>query len=578
MGKFLLGLITGVILVALFIVIGAFAVASFRTRPARVADGSTLILHLQGDVPETPAAGISLSIPFVQTGSSVTVENVWSMLRRAASDPRIKGVVFEPDGASPGWAKMQEIHADLEQFRKSGKPLTAYLKRPNSREYYMATACSKIYMSPVDVLDLKGVGLELMYFKNTLDKLGVHVDVEHAGKYKDYGDMFTRASMSPETDEVMSSLADEIYADLVNTIAKGRGKDAAAIRDIIDNGPFIAKQAKANGLVDDLRYEDQVLAGLKKTTEQEYTVAPASGKEKIAFVVAEGTIVRNGPVSFDGSTSLQSDAFDKMINGIANDSTVKGVIVRIDSPGGEDVASDELLHAMQDLHRKKPVVISMSDAAASGGYYMAMTGDPVIAYPETETGSIGVVFGKPNLHGLYDKLGITKDSVSRGRFARIESDYESLTEPEREKLRQGIDSDYENFLGKVAASRKKPVSAIEPIAQGRVWLGDQAKANGLVDELGGIDRALEMIKAKAGIPGASEVNLVLYPPKRSVLDLLFSSDAFNSNSSTEANSEVDALLSAAGLEPLRAAWHDASLRVWMRGGMLRMMPFTIQIR
>jgi protease IV len=569
MGKFLLGLLTGVILVALFIVIGIFAVASLRTRPARVADGSTLILHLQGDIPETPPVDFSFSIPLVQTGTPVTVENIWSMLRRAAADPRIKGVIFEPEGATPGWAKMQEIHADLEQFRKSGKPLTAYLKRPNAREYYMATACSKIYMSPVDVLDLKGVALELMYFKNTLDKLGVHVDVEHAGKYKDYGDMFTRSSMSPETNEVISSLADEIYGDLVNTIAKGRGKDPAAVRDIIDNGPFLAKQAKASGLIDDLRYEDQILAGLKKATEQEYAAAPASGKDKIAFVVAEGTIIRDGPVAFDGSTSLQSEAFDKMIARIANDSTVKGVIVRIDSPGGEDVASDELLHGMQDLHRKKPVVISMSDAAASGGYYMAMTGDPLIAYPMTETGSIGVVFGKPNLHGLYDKLGITKDFVSRGRFARIESDYESLTEPEREKLRQGIDSDYENFLGKVAAARKKPVSAIEPIAQGRVWLGDQAKANGLVDELGGIDRALEMIKAKAGIPAASEVNLVLYPPKRSVFDLVF-----NSNS----NAEADALLSGAGLEPLRAAWHDASLRVWMRGGMLRMMPFTIQIR
>jgi protease-4 len=566
MGKFLLGVLAGVILVALFIVIGVFAVASFRTRPARVADGSTLILHLQGDIPETPPA---VSIPFLQTETPVTVENIWSMLRRAASDARIKGVIFEPEGATPGWAKMQEIHADLEQFRKSGKPLTAYLKRPNSREYYMATACSKIYMSPVDVLDLKGVGLELMYFKNTLDKLGVHVDVEHAGKYKDYGDMFTRASMSPETNEVMSSLVDEIYGDLVNTIAKGRGKDPAAIRDIIDNGPFLAKQAKANGLIDDIRYEDQILAGLKKTTEQEYADSPASGKNKIAFVVAEGTIVRGGPVAFDGSTALASDSFDKMIARIANDSTVKGVIVRIDSGGGEDVASDELLHAMQDLHRKKPVVISMSDAAASGAYYMAMTGDPVIAYPATETGSIGVVFGKPNLHGLYDKLGITKDSVSRGRFARIESDYESLTEAERDKLRQGIDSDYENFLAKVAASRKKPVSAIEPIAQGRVWLGDQAKANGLVDELGGIDRALEMIKAKAGIPSASDVNLVLYPPKRSVLDLVF-----NSNSTNEA----DAVLSGTGLEPLRAAWHDASLRVWMCGGMLRMMPFTIQIR
>ncbi len=259
----------------------------------------------------------------------------------------------------------------------------------------------------------------------------------------------------------------------------------------------------------------------------------------------------------------------KLLTRVANDKTIKGVIVRIDSPGGEDVASDELLHAMEDLHRKKPVVISMSDDAASGGYYMAMTGDPIVAYPATETGSIGVVFGKPNLHGLYDKLGITKDSVSRGRFAQIESDYASLTEVESEKLRQGIDSDYENFLGKVAAARKKPVSAIEPIAQGRVWLGDQAKTNGLVDELGGIDRALELIKAKAGIPSGSEVNLVLYPPKRSVFDLMFRANP---------DAEAEALLSGVGLEPLRSAWHDASLRVWIRGGMLRMMPFVITIR
>jgi protease-4 len=258
-----------------------------------------------------------------------------------------------------------------------------------------------------------------------------------------------------------------------------------------------------------------------------------------------------------------------MLNRVANDSTIKGVIVRIDSPGGEDVASDEIWRAMNELHRKKPTVISMSDDAASGGYYMAMSGDPLIAYPATITGSIGVVFGKPNLHGLYDKVGVTKDFVSRGRFALIESDYASLNDAEREKLRQGIDADYEQFVGKVAAARKKPVSAIEPIAQGRVWLGDQAKANGLVDQLGGIDRAVEMVKAKAGIAAGAEVSLVLYPPKRSLLEMLVRPNA---------DAEADAMLSGVGLESIRAAWHDASLRVWMRGGMLRMMPFTIQFR
>jgi protease IV len=583
MGKFLLGLLTGAIVVVLIAVIAVFAVASLRTRPAAIADGSTLILHLQGDAPESPP--VDVTIPFLQPRTPVTVENIWSMLRHAAADSRIKAVVFEPQGASVGWAKMQEIRADLEQFRKSGKPLIAYMRAANMRDYYMASACSKIYMSPVDELDVKGIGLELMYYKNTLDKLGVQVDVEHVGKYKDYGDQFTRSSMSPETKEVMTSLIDNLFADLIDTIAKGRGKSPETVRALIDDGPFLAKQAKANGLVDGLRYEDEVLGELKttlhqtelkKTTEQEYVNVPDSaaggaGRDQIAFVVGEGSISRGDSATsaLSGDNGLESEAFDKMLSKVANDSDIKGVIVRIDSPGGEVSASDDMWRAMNELHKKKPMVISMSDDAASGGYYMAMSGDTIVAYPGTITGSIGVVFGKPNLHGLYDKIGVTKDSVSRGRFAMIESDYASLTEPERAKLREDIDSDYEDFVGKVAASRKKPVSAIEPIAQGRVWLGNQAKANGLVDELGGLDRAIELIKKKSGIPSGDKVSLVLYPAKRSVFDVLFRSNP---------DSETDALLSGVGLGSLKTAWHDASLRVWLRGGMLRMLPFSIQIK
>jgi protease-4 len=582
MGKFLVGLVTGAVVTVLIIVIGGFAIASLRSRPASIADGSTLILHLTGDAPETPP--VEVSIPFLQQKTPLTVENIWSMLRRAAADSRIKAVVFEPEGSTVGWAKMQEIRADLEQFRKSGKPLIAYLKAANSRDYYMASACSKIYMSPTDELDLKGVGLELMYFKNTFDKLGVQVDVEHVGKYKDYGDQFTRSSMSPETKEVMNGLVDSLYGDLVNTIAKGRGKSPDTIRAAIDDGPFLSKQALAKGLIDSLRYEDEAFGEikttlhqteLKKTSEHEYANVPDSGtgSDRIAFVVGEGSITRGDieTSALSGDRGLESEAFDKMLSRVANDSSIKGVIVRIDSPGGEVPASDDMWRAMNELHKKKPVVISMSDDAASGGYYMAMSGDTLVAYPGTITGSIGVVFGKANLHGLYDKLGITKDFVSRGRYARIESDYASLTDAERAKLREDIDYEYEDFVGKVAAARKKPASAIEPLAQGRVWLGDQAKANGLVDELGGLDRAIELIKAKSGIPSGNKVSLVLYPAKRSLLDVLF-----RSNPDSEAG--TDAMLSGVGLEPLRTAWHDASLRVWMRGGMIRMLPFSIQIK
>jgi protease-4 len=444
----------------------------------------------------------------------------------------------------------------------------------------MATACSKIYLAPVDLLDLKGVALGTMYFKNTLDKLGVQVDVEHAGKYKDYGDMFTRATMSNETREVLTSMVDDIYGDLVATIAKARGKDAATMRNIIDNGPFLGSQALIAGLVDELRFEDQVFgelraqlhqSELKKISERDYLDVPDSdaglrGTDKIAWVVGDGSITRGSADSTDTS-GIQSESFDKMLSRVANDSSVKGVIVRIDSPGGEVSASDDIWRAMNELGKKKPVVISMSDDAASGGYYMAMSGAPIVAYPATITGSIGVVFGKPNLHGLYDKLGITKDYVARGRFALLDSDYESLSDAGKEKLKQGIDDEYDDFVKKVAASRKKPVEVIQQLAQGRVWMGDQARANGLVDELGGIDRAVELIKAKSGIPASSQVSFVLYPAKRSLWDMAFKSNP---------DSEAEAMLRAAGLEPLRAAWRDASLRVWMRGGMIRMMPFTIE--
>ncbi len=583
MGKFLLGLFTGAVLVVLIAVIGFFAIASLKSKPPVIADNSTLVLHLEGDVPERPPVELpfagAVDLPFVQGNAPLTVENVWSMLRRAAGDPKIKGIVLEPQNLSIGWAKMQEIRADVESFRKSGKPVFAYLRSPGAREYYVATAASKVFMGPVDLLNLKGIAFGMMYFKNTLDKLGVKVDVQHAGKYKDYGDMFVRTDMSPETREVMNSVADDVYGDLVNAIAKGRNKSAGDVRGIIDNGPFLSSQAKQYGLVDDLRYEDEVFGQLraqlhqnelKKVGEKEYAEVPdnsAARGDRIAFVVAEGTITRGDPSNTNDTDGLQSEDFDRMLNRVSNDSSVKAVIVRIDSPGGEVTASDDMWRAMNDLKSKKPVVVSMSDDAASGGYYMAMCGAPIVAYPETFTGSIGVVFGKPDLHGLYDKVGVSEDFVSRGRFALIDSEYFPLSDAGRQKLKEGIDSDYQQFVARVAASRRKPVDAIQAVAQGRVWMGDQARANGLVDELGGIDRAIDMAKRAAGIPATSQTHLVIYPPRRSLWDILM-----HSNSS---DAQMNELLSRAGLEGLRAAWKDARLRVWMRGGRLAMQPFAV---
>jgi protease-4 len=258
---------------------------------------------------------------------------------------------------------------------------------------------------------------------------------------------------------------------------------------------------------------------------------------------------------------LTSYGFNKMLKEIERDNTIKGVVVRIDSPGGEVMASDEMWRQMNLLSKKKPMVISMSDLAASGGYYMAMTGDPIVAYPGTLTGSIGVVFGKPTLRGLYDKLGVSKDAIDRGRHAGIDSDYKPLTPEEREILKRGIDETYRDFISTVAAGRKRSPTEIEAIAQGRVWLGSQAKANGLVDELGGLDTAIDVVKKKANLPAGEQVRVTVSPPRRTLFDTLLK------------RSQEDALESS-----LARVFGPVPYHAWMQGGMLRMMPYWIEIK
>jgi protease-4 len=574
MVKFLIGLITGVLLVFLAFAFLVFILFQFREKPPQIAENSVLVLRLEGDIPEKPP--LELPAFLGGGGSGLTVAQVWMTLQKAAADSRIKAIVLEPEGLSAGWGKIEEIRADLERFRKSGKPVYAFLRAPYTHDYYVALAADRIYLGPQEPLMLKGLRAESMYFRKTLDKLGVSVDVEHAGKYKDYGDMFTRSDMSPETREVMTSVVDDVYGNLVARIAEGRKKSPEEVRTIIDQGPFTAAQARQAGLVDELRFEDQVWgelkdrlhsAELKKVAAGEYMNVPMEavglkGKSRIALVIGEGDVTR-GRAGDDGSAgnSLTSYGFDKLLRQVAGDSTIKGVVVRIDSPGGEQVASDEIWRQMNLLSKQKPLVFSMSDLAASGGYYIAMTGDPIVAYPETMTGSIGVVFGKPNLHGLYDKLGITKDSVQRGKHADIDSDYASLTEDERRILRDGIDESYKDFVGKVADARRRAFDDIEPLAQGRVWMGSQAKARGLVDELGGLDRAIELVKKKAHIPAGERVSLVMYPPRRSLLDIVM-------------RRPQDDILES----KLAQAFGRMPYHAWMKGGFLRMMPFSVDVK
>ena len=575
MAKFFIGLVTGVALVFLSFILLFAALLRFQKKPPQISDNSVLVLRLSGDIPEK--APMELPDFLSNDGPGLTVSNLWSMLRMAAADSHIKGVVIEPSSLEVGWGKLEELRNDLEQFKKSGKPVFAYLQTPNARDYYVSLAADRIFSGPEEPLMLKGMRAEMMYFKNTLDKIGVNIQVEHAGKYKDFGDMFTRTDMSPETREVMTSVVDDLYGNLVTRIAESRKKTPEQVREIIDQGPFTAKQALNAGLLDQLCFEDEMWGAMrdrlhsgepvKLSAEKYLKVPPESaglkGKSRIALVIGQGDIVRGSPDddAADGS-ALTSYGFNKLLTQVSGDSSIKGVIVRIDSPGGEVTASDDMWRQMNLLSKKKPMVISMSDVAASGGYYMAMTGDTIVAEPGTETGSIGVVFGKPNLHGLYDKLGITKDSIDRGKHADIDSDYTPLSPDERDKLRQGIDESYQDFLSKVASARRRTVAEIDQVAQGRVWLGSQAKAHGLVDELGGLDTAIGLIKQKAKIAAGEEVTVVTYPPRRSLFDLLM-------KRSQQDDFVESKMAHVFGRMPYHA---------WMKGGMLRLAPYWFEVK
>lgn len=574
MGKFLFGLLAGLVLAFIGAVIFVVVIVHVSQSPPSISGNSVLVIRLSGDIPEKPP----MSLPAIlspATGPQFTIADVWMSLKKAAADSHIKAVVVEPEGVASGWGKIEEIRSDLVQFRKSGKPVYAYLRQPGSHEYYIATGADRIYLGPEEPVMLKGMRAEIMYFKGTLDKLGVMVQIEHAGKYKDFGDMFTRSDMSPETREVMDSVVGDLYGNLVDRIAAARHRSAADVRTIIDQGPYTAVDALKAGLVDELRFEDQMWGELQgalksgqphKVALEDYIRVPASsvgldGKQHIALVVGEGDIVRGNPDDDGSESGLTSYGFDKVLNHVANDASVKGVIVRIDSPGGEVTASDEIWRQMNLLNQKKPLIISMSDVAASGGYYMALTGAPIVAYPATETGSIGVVFGKPVLHGLYDKLGITKGAVQQGAHADIDSDYTPLSPDEAEILRHGIDESYVDFVSKVATARHRTYNQIEPVAQGRVWLGEQAQPRGLVDQLGGLDAAVAALKQKAGIAASENVSIDVYPQARSLLDLL------------TRRSTPDALSVR-----LKQVFGRMPFRAWMAGGYLREMEYWFEVR
>ncbi|MBI3683996.1 MAG: signal peptide peptidase SppA [Acidobacteria bacterium] len=528
MRRFVCGLAAGLILAPVLIAGVLLGVWWWRGRPPRVEQGTTLVLRLRGSLPEREP----VSLPFGEQ-ESLSVAGVWDVIRKAAADRRIAAILLEPDEVSAGWATLSEIRSWLDRFRQSGKPVAAFLRSPSARDYFVAAAAGRITVPPEDVVDLKGLRAELIYARGALDKLGILPEFESMGRYKDGADILTRSSMSAETREVISGILETRFGVLVDAIAKARRKTPAQVRSLLDSGPFLSSQALSAGLVDAAQFEDQARGALARQLGQQklttiaagrYRRVPAGslgleGRHKIAMIAAEGEILR-GDLSWLGEPTLDPERFARTVRQVRDNKAYRAVILRINSPGGDALASDEMLREIHLLAENKPLVVSMGDIAASGGYALALGGQWIVAHPDTITGSIGIFYGKLTLLSLYERLGIRKELLTRGRFADIDSDARPLSAEARQKLRLSLEELYAGFVRQVAQARKRKPEQIEPLAQGRVWLGSQAKANGLVDEMGGIDRALDLAIQAARIPPSEGISLDLFPPQPGLVEII----------------------------------------------------------
>ena len=502
-----------------------------------------------------------------------TLRDTIATIHRAKRDTRIKALVIQPQVEGALWGQLQELRAAIDDFRSSGKPVVAYLEAGTAQEYYIASAANRIILMPAGEIDLSGLATYELFFRGALDKLGVFPDLLHIGDYKTYSNTFNEKGYTPAHREMDRSLNKDWFDQLVAAISAGRKRSDADVRRLIDDGPYLAADAKSAGLVDELGYEDQIddappVKGLRRVEGESYqrvTDYTGAGGERIALLYAVGTIA-SGKSSFDspGGQVLGSDTFASWVRKVRVDPSIRAIVVRIDSPGGSAIASDVIWRELMLTRDVKPVIVSMGDVAASGGYYMAVPANVIVAEPGTITGSIGVVTGKFVVKDGLEKLGINVDSVSDGKMAELNSPFKPFSKDERAKIEEQLQSTYELFLSRVAEGRHSTPAKIDAMAQGRVWTGRQAKDLGLVDELGGLDAAVQVARDRAKIDPKKTIQLVVYPARRSVFDVL----ANPLNSSLE--SHVQALPRPVNSRVIDAAL--SMLRLFHRGEPLTLMP------
>lgn len=529
--KYVLATVTGIIISSILLVVvgliilGAMISSMTADKETVVADNSLLHIDLQHQITERtiPDPFEELDVPGFTTTKSFGLNDILKGIEGAKNDNRIKGIYLDLSAVSASFATLQEIRDALLDFKTSGKFIVAYSEGYTQRAYYLASTADKVYVNPEGTIDFRGLASQTPFIKGTLDKLGVEMQVVKVGTFKSAVEPFILDRMSEANRQQVTSFLGSIYDHFVNQIGTSRGIPADSLRAIADN--FLVKTADdavTYGLADGKRYKDELLGELKDSLDIDpdkdlnavaLTKYKPSGqsnrtsvRDRIAVVYAVGDIVSGE----GGDDMIGSERISRELRKVRRDDKVKGVVFRINSPGGSALASDVIWREVDLLRKEKPVIVSMGDVAASGGYYIAAAADSIFAQPNTITGSIGVFGVIPNMQGLMnEKLGITFDEVKTGKYADFLSNVDRpLTVDERNILQMEVNRIYDTFLQRVADGRHLSKEEVDSIGQGRVWSGQQAVDNGLVDRLGSLEDAIAAAARKAGL---EDYRLVTYP-------------------------------------------------------------------
>lgn len=497
-------------------------------------------------------------------------------IRDASTDEHVSGILLEVDEVGMGLAQVQGVRDALKAFQDAGKPCLAWAPSLTNRTYYLASACKELHLAPAGLIFVNGLSVTQTYYAGTFEKIGVSPNFEHVGDYKSAIEPYERTGPSEEASVAMDALLDSIYEQILSGIAESRGWSVEEARAMVNDPPLNPADALGREMVDALSYRDEILARVLAEEEDEDDLLKLKdyledrradwrgGASEIAVVHAEGTIVdgSDGDQLF-GGRMIGDVSLRKTLNKLRDDEDVAAVVLRVSSPGGSGSASDAIWRAIGELKEKKPVVVSMGDYAASGGYYIAVAGSYIFAEPATITGSIGVFGGKLNIGGTLEKLGVTTHTYQRGDYALLFSSMNDFSEADRAKFRSFLESFYQIFLDRVAAGRGMSKEAVHEVAQGRVWTGEQALERKLVDAVGGLDAAVAKAAELASLD-PEQVSIRRLPERKGFLDQLMD----------EMTNPTTALDPALATPEVREAVQRALLleRVLQRSGVAALLP------